>query len=90
MTFGAVLHDELLWDFSFSVLGHGIITRLTSPGCAGRLVLADTAVKRLSMRETCAGIVDCIVRFEKVVRTAAFCCDLEAKFSLYFNEVHRR
>ena len=28
MTFGAVLHDELLWDFSFSVLGHGIITRL--------------------------------------------------------------
>ena len=26
MTFGAVLHKELLWDFSFSVLGHGIIT----------------------------------------------------------------
>ena len=25
MTFGAVLHDKLLWDFSFSVLGHGII-----------------------------------------------------------------
>ena len=29
MTFGAVLHKELLWDFSFSVLGHGIITILT-------------------------------------------------------------
>ena len=27
MTFGAVLHKELLWDFSFSVLGHGIITQ---------------------------------------------------------------
>ena len=26
MTFGAVLHKELLWDFSFSVLGHGILT----------------------------------------------------------------
>ena len=26
MTFGAVLHKQLLWDFSFSVLGHGIIT----------------------------------------------------------------
>ena len=26
MTFGAVLHEELLWDFSFSVLGHEIIT----------------------------------------------------------------
>ena len=26
MTFGAVLHNELLWEFSFSVLGHGIIT----------------------------------------------------------------
>ena len=25
--FGAVLHEELLWDFSFSVLEHGIITR---------------------------------------------------------------
>ena len=28
MTFGAVFHEELLWDFSFGVLGHGIITRL--------------------------------------------------------------
>ena len=27
MTFDAVLHKELLWDFSFSVLGHGIITK---------------------------------------------------------------
>ena len=26
MMFSAVLHKELLWDFSFSVLGHGIIT----------------------------------------------------------------
>ena len=26
MMFGAVLHVELMWDFSFSVLGHGIIT----------------------------------------------------------------
>ena len=49
--------------------------------------LEDTAVKLLSMR---ARIVDCIVRFEKAVRTAASCCELEAKFSLYFNEVHRR
>ena len=31
MTFGAVLHKELLWDFSFSVLGHGIITQTTTP-----------------------------------------------------------
>ena len=46
----------------------------------------DTAVKRLSMRETLRGDR----RFEKAVRTAASCCELEAKFSLYFNEVHRR
>ena len=25
-----------------------------------------------------------------VVKTAAFSCELEAKFSFYFNEVHRR
>ena len=30
MTFGAVLHNELLRDFSFSVLGHGIVTRSIS------------------------------------------------------------
>ena len=28
MTFGAVLHKVLWWDFSFSILGHGIITIL--------------------------------------------------------------
>ena len=26
MTFSVLLHKELLWDFSFGVLGHGIIT----------------------------------------------------------------
>ena len=26
-----MLHKELLWDFSFSVLGHGIITSLGFP-----------------------------------------------------------
>ena len=31
MTFGAVLHKELLWDFSFRVLGHGIITSKKKP-----------------------------------------------------------
>ena len=31
MTFGAVLHKEFLWDFSFSVLGHGIITKILEP-----------------------------------------------------------
>ena len=49
----------------------------------------DTAVKRLSMRENLRGDRR-IVRFEKAVMTAASCCELEAKFSLYFNEVHRR
>ena len=28
MTFDAVLHKELLWDFSFSVLGYRIITSI--------------------------------------------------------------
>ena len=31
MTFSNVLHNELLWDFSFGVLGHGIITPLPYP-----------------------------------------------------------
>ena len=31
MTFGAVLHKELLWDFSFSVLGYGIVTHNFEP-----------------------------------------------------------
>ena len=31
MTFGAVLHKELLWDFAFSVLGDGIVTIVLDP-----------------------------------------------------------
>ena len=30
MTFSAVLHKELLWDFSFSVLGHNTAAKRTA------------------------------------------------------------
>ena len=41
----------------------------------------------------CAGIADRIVRFAEAVfsvSTGASSCKLEAKFSFYYNEVHRR
>ena len=62
------------------------------PGVQGPRV-TSTAVKRLSMREKLHG--DRIVRFGKtlhvaVTTAAPSCnCELEAKFSFYFN-VHRR
>ena len=74
------------------IMGHvemenSIVCHVTKYSTIRGVFRGDTAVKRLSMREKCEEIRKSL---NVAVKMAASSCELEAKFSFHFNEVHRR
>ena len=81
MTFCAVLQKEFYWDFSFSILGHGIITDL------GLLSVWDPPQVLFSGHGTEATDMAVKAREKRAVKLFATCqlCSVEGRWIVWFS-----